>query len=53
MEEKKNVCVCDWITLLYSRKLENRLVVAKREREGLGGTGNLGLIDANYCLWKG
>ena len=26
--------------------MENRLVVAKREREGGGGTGNLGLIDA-------
>ena len=27
---------------------ENRLVVAKREGKGRGGTGNLGLIDANY-----
>ena len=33
--------------------LENRFVVAKREGEGQGGTGNLGLIDANYCLWNG
>ena len=32
--------------------MENRLVVAKREGEGLGGTGNLGLIDANYSLWN-
>ena len=32
---------------------ENRLVVAKREGEGVGGTGNLGLIDTNYCLWTG
>ena len=31
--------------------LENRLVVAKREGEGVGGTGNLGLIDAECCLW--
>ena len=31
--------------------MENRLVVAKRE--GVGRTGNLGLIDANYCLWNG
>ena len=30
--------------------LENRLVVAKGKGEGVGGTGNLGLIDANYCL---
>ena len=32
---------------------ENRLVVAKREGEGVGWTGNLGLIEANYCLWNG
>ena len=33
--------------------LENRLVVAKGVREGTGWTGNLGLIDANYCIWSG
>ena len=33
--------------------LENRLVVAKGEGEGVGWTGNLGLIDADYCLWNG
>ena len=33
--------------------LENRLVVAKVEREGVGRTGNLGLIDANCCLGYG
>ena len=33
--------------------LENRLVVAKGEGEGVGWTGNLGLIDAYYCLWTG
>ena len=33
--------------------LENRLVVAKREGEGVGGTGNVELIDANYGLWNG
>ena len=33
--------------------MENRLVVAKGEGKGVGGTGNLGLIDANYCLWDG
>ena len=31
--------------------LENRLVVTKGE--GVGGMGFLGLIDADYCLWKG
>ena len=33
--------------------MENRLVVAKEEDEGVGWTGNLGLIEANYCLWNG
>ena len=33
--------------------LENRLVVAKVEGEGLGWIGSLGLIDADYCLWNG
>ena len=33
--------------------LENRLVVAKEEWEGVGGTRNLELIDVNYCLWNG
>ena len=32
---------------------ENRLVVAKGEGNGVGWTGNLGLKDANYCLWNG
>ena len=31
--------------------LENRLVVSTGE--GVGWTRNLGLIDANYCLWNG
>ena len=33
--------------------LENRLAVAKGEWEGVGVTGNLGLMDADYCLWNG
>ena len=33
--------------------LKNRLVVAKGEEEGVEWTGNLGFIDANYCLWNG
>ena len=42
----------------YRKKLtdlKNRLVVAKGEGEGVGvgWTGNLGLIDANYCIWDG
>ena len=30
--------------------LENRLVVAKGEGEGVGWTRSLGLIAADYCL---
>ena len=33
--------------------LENRLLVAKKEGEGVGWFGSLGLIDTNYCLWNG
>ena len=33
--------------------LEKRLVVDKGNREGVGWTGSLGLIDTNYCLWNG
>ena len=33
--------------------LQNRLVVAKGEGEGMGETGILVLMDADYCLWNG
>ena len=33
--------------------LENRLVFAKGEAEGMGWIENLGLMDANYSLWNG
>ena len=33
--------------------LENRLVVAQVEGEGVGQMGSLVLMDANYCLWNG
>ena len=33
--------------------MEDRLVLAKREGEGVGWTGSLGLVDANYCIWNG
>ena len=34
--------------------MENRLVVAKGGGgvEGVGWTGSLGLVDANYCIWS-
>ena len=38
-------------TEMKSMDMENRLVVAKGE--GKGWNGNLGFIDANYCLWNG
>ena len=30
--------------------MENRLVVAKGEGEGVGWTGSLGLVNANYYI---
>ena len=33
--------------------LGNRLVVAKGEGEGVGCTGNLGLVDVNYYISNG
>ena len=33
--------------------MEYGVVVAKGEGEGVGSTENLGLVDANYCLWNG
>ena len=55
---KQNVHVCEtgspWCTVEKKfRDLENRPVVAKGEGEGVGWTRNLGLTDANYCLWNG
>ena len=33
--------------------LENRLVAAQGEREGVGGIRSVGLSDAKYCSWNG
>jgi len=33
--------------------LENRLVVAEGEGEGVEWIGSLGLIDEDYCFWNG
>ena len=33
--------------------LEKRLVIVKGERDEVGQTGNMALIDVNYCLWNG
>ena len=44
------------VNLFTEKKLmdsKNRFVVAKGEEEGVGWTGYLGLIDANYYLWNG
>ena len=32
--------------------LDNRLIVAKEKGAGGQWTGNLGFIDANYCIWN-
>jgi len=50
------------LNLIYSIKnvstekkiidLENRLVAAQGEREGVGEIGSLGLTNANYCSWN-
>ena len=33
--------------------MENRLVVAKGEGEGVGWPASLRSVDANYCIWSG
>ena len=33
--------------------VEKRLMVVKGQGEEVGWTGNLWLVDANYCLWSG
>ena len=33
--------------------MENGLVIAKQEGEGVGRTGSLGLVDENCCIQKG
>ena len=33
--------------------MEKTLVVVKREGEGVGGTGSLGLVDESSCIWNG
>ena len=33
--------------------IENRLIVAKWEDEGVGWMGSLGLVDANYYIENG
>ena len=33
--------------------LENRLVVAKGQRKGMGWTGSLGLEDTKHRFWNG
>ena len=32
--------------------LGEQTCVAQEEREGVGWTGSLGLVDANYCIWS-
>ena len=41
------------MNLSTEKKQTHGLVVAKGEEEGVGWTGGLGLVDANYCTWSG
>ena len=34
-----------------THRLGEQTCGCQREREGVGWTGSLGLIDANYCIW--
>ena len=50
------ICYTAQMNLSTEKKItdmENRIVVAKGEGAGVGGAGNWGLIDTNYCLWGG
>ena len=53
METLKQSGQGSFVPYIRIMDLENRLVVAKGERVGVGWIGNLGLIDADYCLWNG
>ena len=53
METLKQSGQGSFVPYIRIMDLENRLVVAKGERVGVGWVGNLGLIDADYCLWNG
>ena len=33
--------------------LREQTCVAKRKGKGVGWTGSLGFVDANYCIWNG
>lgn len=45
--------IMSFYTELQIMHLETRLVVARWEGEGAGWTGNLGITDADSCLWDG
>jgi len=43
----------EFILPIDVKYVENRLVAAWGEREGVGGIRSLGFMDANYCSWNG
>ena len=47
----RNIAQMNLSTETKIMDMENRLGVAKGEGEGVGWVGNLGLTEANYCLW--
>lgn len=51
--DEEDVVQMNLSTEKKSMDLENRLVAAWGEREGVGGIRSAGLLDANYCSWNG
>ena len=53
---RSGICYTAQMNLSIEKKLmdlEKRLMVAKGEEEGVGWSGSLGLIDANYYILSG
>jgi len=46
-------CITYIWNVIHGMDMENRLVVAKGEGEGVGWLGSLGLIHENCCIWSG
>ena len=34
-------------------ELDSGIYIPCKEEEGMGWTGSLGFVDANYCIWRG
>lgn len=51
--EKQMCCIQLRLSEILQNEMEELPVVAKGEGEGVGRTGSLGSVDANYCIWSG